>query len=449
MYLRNFSVQGYKNFRRRVELNNLPSIVVIHGDNNVGKSNLLEAMSLFFCLLADHEGEGRPLPLWRAVELTADHFAQATRLQPREIFNAWQPEAIVLEGTIDVSHESLRAAGIVPLLDTSNVEIVLRVQPHALGVSWKVDRFRFAGEEDAVTLGDGERSVFVRRFALYLARNYIAGRSDFGNRFEILTVHRELSSRSGTSPNGTERLLVSTDLQLRLYDAKESLEPTLYERWSLFASILASFDDLLGPGQVVVTYDRSNRTAQLAWQSKGQRIPVQWMGSGVQQLVGLVAHLLVSGASILGIEEPELNLRFTQQLRLREILGTIVNDGRGPSQLFITSHSPAFESDSSFYHVVSGPDGPTVSVKSPEHAEMATGHRAERDPGRNTGTLSYVSSEGVVMLPHHVREAIGVAGGGGVVFVMDRNEKAATMMTNDTYLQRHNLPCGGENEDDA
>ncbi len=57
-----FQAQGYKNLRSELRLDALGRINVLHGDNNVGKSNLLEAIGLFFLLLyvLREEGGGGP-----------------------------------------------------------------------------------------------------------------------------------------------------------------------------------------------------------------------------------------------------------------------------------------------------------------------------------------------------------------------------------------------------
>jgi hypothetical protein len=47
MRLERFRVQGYKNFRAPLQLADLGRFNVLHGDNNVGKSNLLESIGLF------------------------------------------------------------------------------------------------------------------------------------------------------------------------------------------------------------------------------------------------------------------------------------------------------------------------------------------------------------------------------------------------------------------
>ncbi len=50
MQLLEFEVHGFKSLYD-CKLTDLQSINVFHGENNVGKSNLLEAMELFFRVL--------------------------------------------------------------------------------------------------------------------------------------------------------------------------------------------------------------------------------------------------------------------------------------------------------------------------------------------------------------------------------------------------------------
>jgi len=50
----------------------------------------------------------------------------------------------------------------------------------------------------------------------------------------------------------------------------------------------------------------------------------------------------------------------TLQLRLREIFQEILEDSFGPQQIFISSHSPAFEFGKHFYAMRMGNEGPFV-----------------------------------------------------------------------------------------
>jgi len=67
---------------------------------------------------------------------------------------------------------------------------------------------------------------------------------------------------------------------------------------------------------------------------------IEMLGSGIQQIVALVARLLVSHATFVAIEEPELNLRYTLQMRLWEILHEIVKAPVGPQQIKRAAESP-------------------------------------------------------------------------------------------------------------
>ncbi|MBK8695437.1 MAG: AAA family ATPase [Deltaproteobacteria bacterium] len=53
MKIERFEVKGFKNLRQSVVLDELAGVNVIHGENNIGKSNLLQAMDLFFWLLGE------------------------------------------------------------------------------------------------------------------------------------------------------------------------------------------------------------------------------------------------------------------------------------------------------------------------------------------------------------------------------------------------------------
>ena len=47
MYLKSFSVKGYRSFSDAVQLNDISTVTIIYGLNNAGKTNLLRALALF------------------------------------------------------------------------------------------------------------------------------------------------------------------------------------------------------------------------------------------------------------------------------------------------------------------------------------------------------------------------------------------------------------------
>jgi hypothetical protein len=177
------------------------------------------------------------------------------------------------------------------------------------------------------------------------------------------------------------------------------------------------FEDILGKGAFVVTYDRNSNTANLLYQTASARIPFRLLGSGVQQIAALVGDILMTPASLVGIEEPELNLRYSMQERLREVFLKMVGAPGGPSQLFLTSHSPAFESGPTFYFMTPSAEGPVVERRKVEDARVAVDFPADVAPAEGNAVRCYISTEGVVRVPARVMNAVGLPQGGGVMFV--------------------------------
>jgi len=141
MRLKRFSVKGFKNFRQEIVLEDMGTICVIHGENNVGKSNVLEAMQLFF-----------------------------------QLFHK-----------IQKAHNELKMTKKIPQ----------------------------------------SQAPF------------------FENQFALIGVDRRIYEKEIE----TERLMVPQTLLLKLYDARDSLEPAIFEKWELFVRTMQKFNDVLGVGE--------------------------------------------------------------------------------------------------------------------------------------------------------------------------------------------------------
>lgn len=87
MHLSRLSVRGYKNLTREIVLDGLGAVHVLHGENNVGKSNVLESLSLLFHLLSSTIDPRGTLPLGRWCDLAPETFATTTGLELADVFN--------------------------------------------------------------------------------------------------------------------------------------------------------------------------------------------------------------------------------------------------------------------------------------------------------------------------------------------------------------------------
>jgi hypothetical protein len=413
MRLLSFEVQGFKNLVAPVRLADLGPINVLHGPNNVGKSNLLQAMQLFFALV------GRWEPT-RPVTLTDDDLAERVSMTRGEMFNVESPSPILLDGSLSLAPEDLESAGMgaFPLsLAELHVSAELRWSgEHSL---YTVKRFEAAGGRDFVGVPpNDEEKIHLRQLARLLSkRDRTAGVA--ADRFVRIGVERHDIS----------------DLALALYDAKESPELDTTRLWDRFVEIMSRFTDILGEGRFVAIYDRRAAQANLVYQTARARIPLRQLGSGVQQIVALFGRVLTCGGSIVAVEEPELNLRWSLQERVRDALRDLVGAAGAPAQVFLTSHSGAFEDGDFFYLMEGGAGGPTVQRRPVSEAPLVVGGPVPEGSVAAPRAPTHVSSEGTLRLPDRIRKVVGVEHGGGVCFV-DKGESIVEMMSVDTFLKR-------------
>jgi hypothetical protein len=229
--------------------------------------------------------------------------------------------------------------------------------------------------------------------------------------------------------------LMSADLCLRLYDAQQDPDPENYLPWKLFCEAMGAFSDLVGEGTWMTLYDRKQNRALLAFETPATRYPLHLFGSGVQQVAALIANILLARATIVCIEEPELNLRYSMQLRLAEVLRRIVGKPGGPSQIFLTSHSPAFEVDQGhFYWMKKTDQGPVVERRPSSDARRYTEQDLHAPPAGRRAPLSYLTSDGLVEVPADIRNKLALPSGGGVVFVERKDSGHIEMLTDAQYL---------------
>ncbi|WP_157758294.1 ATP-binding protein [Cystobacter fuscus] len=395
-----------------MKLEELGPINVIHGPNNVGKSNLLQAIQVFFALVGTRLGDWLPVG-----ELSVDVSTRLKEMgfEPTEIFNLESPKPITLKTVIETDEDELLRAGLETEADThqASIEIELRrevgnvlfslksfvLDDYFDVVSFKL-RVKQQGAHPAIPTRD-----FLRQFLSFLTWNPLFQKQQI-ERFALIDVER----------------LPSSELALKLYDAKESPELEQARRWEKFLDAMSAFSDILGDGMFIAIYDRHKNKANLSYQTSFARMPLHLLGSGVQQCVSLVGLLLMTNATIVSIEEPELNLRYSLQERLRDVFKQkLVGVLGGPSQIFLTSHSPAFESGPFFYQMERTPKGPVVTKRKVEQARLAVGFPQEVTPPGMNAANCYLSTDGIVRVPERIRQVLGLPNGGGVMFLEREN----------------------------
>lgn len=444
MRLTRFAVKGFKNFRETVTLDAMSGLDVIHGENNVGKSNLLQAIDLFFFLLDNllgrhetpvTEQSATSVELGNSMRLLGDEDGHGVSFHLNEgqlknrgyaaddIFNFESPVPIELQGAFEVLADDVVRGG-APDSPLRAFAVSLLLTRSHRGC---VDAQMVLSVEDAPMRWRAVRSIAMAAVNNFETRSDVRARG-----FILVDTLRRVVATDGNESDRTLRLPLTHQLLLALYDAKESVEPGLFQRWELFEQAMNSLGHVVGNGRFVITYNRNEQRAILAVQRGKHRIPIETMGSGVQQIASLLARVLLANSAIVAVEEPELNLRYEMQLRVRDMLREILRSGLGPQQIILTSHSPAFESGPTFYAMSLSEGSPAV-VRRPVADAPSFLQLVGMQPPIDGGAYGYVTSEGLLRLSSDIRAVLGVERGGGVV-VLKRGEHAyVEILTNEQF----------------
>lgn len=378
MLIESFRVQNFKSLAD-VQLLDLSAINVFHGLNDVGKSNLLQAMDLFFQLF----------PLAMELETEWEGFT-GFDLQPysqNDIFRR-QTDSQRIEWEV-----CLR----LPNQATSQVRLRLERKEQKrqedeykwdLALTWPNGRPDDKIQHDLCTPRAGFNLLTARR------------------RFQAEYLEQEPKKveRRTRRPQVTARNLKRT-----LFDAYASLD--LDER-ARFKELEQLLERHFRVGRLDVGLDRSSGKSQLAKREVIARflrpatgaVTIENVGSGARQALLTLGQLLFNPARIAGIEEPEMNLNPDWQTRLLALLRDLIGPEAGQfDQFFISSHSPQFEAAEHFYDVTYA-DGQTRVQKLP--LPQRNRYFARLAQGEQMGP--YLNSLNQVTLPQQVIDDLGL-----------------------------------------
>jgi hypothetical protein len=430
LLLDQFKVKGYKNLVQEITFGPLGRINVIHGENNIGKSNLLQAMDLFFRMLdkSTFREESDTFEAFERIGHPVD-----------EIVNLSRPVPIELTGVFWIDKERLERAGIETSAPTGVRQVTVSIRLRQ--VEHKVKHQINIIFQDGNKRTEAASSSLLQRDAAeilrFLSGIYLIQSGKRSSLYVLLGVNRRLMVEDTTPPS---LHIVPQQFRDALFDAKESREAPMVRRWDLFVEAMEQFQPILGPGRFDTSFDRQSGHADLVFDNGETRVPLDLLGSGVQQIVALLGQLLVTPATLVAIEEPELNLRYTLQKQLLAAFREITKSDYGPEQIFLSSHSPAFEAEGHFFAMEHKNGVPILTRKPRTMARLFTGTKDEEDQypemyAQQPEPACYVSSEGLVLLPEGMRKALGIRQGGGLSFVLNKETGRYEIWTTDEVEQ--------------
>ncbi len=333
MRLEGLRIKGFRGFRDGITFESFDALNVISGENNIGKSNVLAAIELAYLLLGDvamHQWPDRQIE-------------KMLGLKPSDIFTVDTSEGTVefhLQFSFDTAElASLEAStGLEYFREKTHVEIEIILHRSAGMYRWaSAIRPSFGRSADNQ----------IAKMATY----GLAGAKSEERAFSILPVHRAPMGQESSSAILPQKILVP------LLECKESHDLLRRGRWLRFNDAVNMMRDVLGKGDVVPSLDATGKVLLHIVNPSGA-IPVERAGAGAQRTLAIIAMLTTSPTPIMAIEDPEVGLHHSLQIRLRDVFRRLVADHDLPGQIFVTSHSPVFIASIHGYALRHGMDGP-------------------------------------------------------------------------------------------
>jgi hypothetical protein len=303
-----FKVDNYRSLRQ-VSLDKLGNLNLLIGKNSGGKSNILEAMSLFFSEFEPVKGTTTGLN---------EYFWYKGSTKP-----------IAFEATLELEGD------MVPGLSAEDQAFLGTVFGEALPPTLKITRSLLnaqgAWKTDSIVWGT---TTLVKDDVPQLSPNLKIDSPTLDRILRIVSTLVKNKYRlvgTGRDAKGGDRFrttLLDENTQSRLWTLQQSTSAQDEERYGEFEG---TFSDLtsfrLDPAQTRLMVKKDNK-----------RFPLGLEGGGTQGTANLLFTALVESddSTILGIEEPESHGHPGLQRRLCREIEKIALD----RQIFITTHSP-------------------------------------------------------------------------------------------------------------
>jgi predicted ATPase len=363
-----------KNFRSikelRIEDLDKPQ-VIIEGPNDVGKSNILRALDLALRALPAQLRKSANL----GTSIPGESCAEPSWIRdPKSLFHRGTSRfEIALGMRFDLGDQ---ARGWIP--DPS--------QMYIFRLTWSLTE-QAGGFEPELSMGrmppqqlDGMAWALASAFRLVSTQR---------------APQRETLIMSSSSSWEEMARWEGSNLKRLLFLYKNSPEIEIQERFERLRSAASTPDLGIGVMNVAV---RPDQTLDIRTRHEGLELDLEERGSGVQQLLTLLALALCHRGKLLAVEEPEMNLSEpNQRLLWKKLCG--FSGPSGPlDQVFVSSHSRVFEEEAARL----------IVSRDTEHGTQARWAEPVPNRQRPEDELLQVTRGGGVTLPVAALNHLGV-----------------------------------------
>lgn len=354
MYISSFAISGYRSLKN-VNIPKMLQVCIFHGLNNSGKSNILSAIETIF---------RRKLVV---EETTIDQTTKIEQVTKHEREgNFWKGRIIGFRDNFYLNgKKDIKFSVSVTFSDDELIpfrEIMEHLKPFLAKAGHdkilQLDgKIKYIDDDSAEMLL--ERAVFNKHYVVF----QMAGSSKTGffpevkvlkeqdrfaqfeklmdllaDSFALLPSDRYLTSeqmapastnRPTLTPKTFKQWLFMLDLNRYDHEAFEEIK-------TMFATTPFSFGD--------IGFSKEQEDIEIMVKEINVRLPISRLGSGHQQILYIIANLVLNKKKMMGIEELEINLSpKAQKMVFEKLKHHIYNSSDLVSQIIITSHSDYFE----------------------------------------------------------------------------------------------------------
>lgn len=356
MYISSFSIAGYRSLKQ-IQIQDMLQVCIFHGLNNSGKSNILSAMETIFRRKLMHEAT--TFSEIKVVDSVTKTEQVTKQLQRIGAFYQGRitgfRDNFYLNGKDDIAFSVSVTFSSLELEFLKDVLTSLKVP--GLKVLTLTGRIRYVDDDTADMIL--ERAVFGKQLLVFeverggkmsffpkLAKltneerhNYFERLMDLlADAFALLPSDRYLTSER-VAQESPDRLPL-TPKTFKQWLFKLSLSRSGHEAFEEIKNMFAGAPFKIGE----IGFNKERDEIEIMVKEQNLRLPISRLGSGHQQILYIIANLVLSKKKMMGIEELEINLSPRVQKMLFEKLKQHIYKGSDlVTQIIITSHSDYFE----------------------------------------------------------------------------------------------------------
>jgi hypothetical protein len=347
MYIRRINVERYRSLWS-VELGDLSPVVVLYGNNDTGKSNILAFLSSVFKEKFVEEITGTTTSATPTVQRRPSGFWRGEIEDFADNFHYDADPSITFSMVIDFNRDEILALGSLPagFLET-------------LRANRPLDHLRIDG---TIQPSDGGGTALNLRSASFNNKSFYDSTLTDAERFlpgydlDVSQKQSTFENIMSTLNNGFQLIPATRFIETEREHPRQpgiELQPEMFKNWlfqtgldrgreHIFRQIQERFaSEPFAHGRISLARIGQDELELFVEGNQGLKLPIGRKGTGVQQILIILSYVIASKAPIVGIEELEVNLSPTAQKLIFTVLHQLVNTVNGPlKQIFLTSHSP-------------------------------------------------------------------------------------------------------------